>query len=145
MVVRQVRHEVGTAASNRPATDAASSNPNNTTYSLGGNNIHNTKQTQLIKFIVNDLKYLRNTLTSTHIVWCDILPRQQWRDNTSSSPKELNVKRKRINHAARKCIKEMQNASFISPKIPWHITELFLDDGVNLSDMSNMVYHQTLK
>lgn len=112
---------------------------------LGGNNIHNTKITKLISAINKDIKYLRDTLLDTHIIWCDILPRLQWRNNLSESPKLLNIKRKRINRAAHQFLRLLENTSVISPNIPWHMSELFMTDGVHLSDMGNMVYLQTIK
>ena len=112
---------------------------------LGGNNIHNTKITKLMSSIKKDLQYIRDTFIKSHIVWCDILPRLQWRNNQSESPKVLNIKRKRINRAAHQFTKLISNSSCISPNIPWHMTELFMTDGVHLSDMGNMVYLQTIK
>ena len=61
------------------------------------------------------------------------------------SPKILNIKKKRINRAAHQSMNLAGNTSIKPPNIPWHMPELFMTDGVHLSDMGNMVYLQTIK
>lgn len=112
---------------------------------LGGNDIDNTELKQFIANLTRDILYINSVFPKTHIAWCDILPRLQWRNNTKNDPKTLNIKRKRINRAARACIKNCMSGSVLSPNIQWYMTELFNSDGVHLSEFGNMVYIQTLK
>ena len=59
---------------------------------LGGNNIDSVPQINLMKTIGKGLIYIHSVLTSTLLVWCDILPRQVWRNNINGDSKVLNLK-----------------------------------------------------
>jgi len=112
---------------------------------LGGNDIHSIVQKELMQAMHDDLDYIFSVFTESVFVWCDILPRLAWRNNNHSSPKTLNIKRKRINRAARKIFMSCRSGLIISPPIQWHMPELFLEDGVHLSEFGNLIYLQTLR
>ena len=120
-------------------------NPDILILHLGSNDIDTIKQTKLMQSIMKDITYIHSTFPASVLVWCDILPRLKWRNNKSESPKELNIKRKRINRDAHTVINSLPKGAIVSPKIIWHMSELFHNDGVHLSDMGNLVYIQTLK
>ena len=112
---------------------------------LGGNNIDSVPQINLMKTIREDLIYIHSVFSSTLLVWCDILPRQVWRNNINGDSKVLNLKCKRINRAAHQCMNEMSLGKVVSPHILWYMTELFSNDGVHLSEFGKLTYVQTFR
>lgn len=112
---------------------------------LGGNNIDSIPQLTLMETIREDLKYIHSVFQSSLLIWCDILPRLVWRNNRYDNSKAINLKCKRINRAAHQYMTEFALGRVLSPHILWHMTELFDDDGVHLSDFGNLTYVQTLR
>ena len=112
---------------------------------LGGNNIDSVPQINLMKTIREDLIYIHSVFSSTLLVWCDILPRQVWRNNINGDSKVLNLKCKRINRAAHQCMNEMSLGKVVTPHILWYMTELFSNDGVHLSEFGKLTYVQTFR
>ena len=112
---------------------------------LGGNSITSLKLTQFIETIRKDLTYIISTLPSTKIIWCDILPRLQFRNNLRNDPKVLNKKVRRINRAAHQFFDNFPNNHVITfPTIHESMPELFCRDGVHLSEHGNLIYVQTI-
>lgn len=111
---------------------------------LGGNSVATQKQSALMTQIANDINYISEVFTSTKIIWCDILPRLTWRNNLFPDCKTLNKKVRRINRSVRSFMKSLPNGHFISFKIHESMQELFLQDGVHLSEHGNLLYIQTL-
>lgn len=112
---------------------------------LGGNNIDSVPQMNLMQAIKEDLIYMHSVFSSSLLIWCDILPRQVWRNNRNSDSKILNLKCKRINRAAHQYMSELSLGKVVSPHILWYMTELFSDDGVHLSDFGKLTYVQTFR
>lgn len=119
--------------------------PNIIVLHLGGNDIDSVPQAQLIRSVQADLNYIQSLFTKTLLVWCDILPRLSWRNSQSDDPRVLNLKRKRINRAAREAIRKFPLGRIISPHILGYMEDLFHRDGVHLSEFGNLTYLQTLK
>ena len=112
---------------------------------LGGNDIDTIPQFSLMKSIKEDLTYVHSVFHQTQIVWCDILPRLEWRNNKSDDTKTLNLKAQRINRAAHQYIADLSRGRVIKPHILWYMNELFVSDGVHLSDFGNLTYIQTFR
>ena len=84
---------------------------------LGGNSVAELSQKDLCDKIKTDIKYVRDTLKNTHIVWCDMLPRNSWRNNLYPTPKVLNKKLRRINRTIKQYIQQIESAHCITFKI----------------------------
>lgn len=112
---------------------------------LSGNDIDTISEFDIKKSIMEDLQYIHDVFHASHIVWCDVLPRLNWRNNHFEDSKTLNLKTVRINRAAHHYLAELSRTAVIKPHILWHMDELFDNDGVHLSDFGNMTYIQTFK
>lgn len=112
---------------------------------LGGNNIDTVPQLALMQTIREDLIYINSVFSSSLLIWCDILPRQVWRNNKDGDSKLLNLKCKRINRAVHQYMNTLSLGKVVSPHILWYMTELFSNDGVHLSEFGKLTYVQTFK
>lgn len=110
---------------------------------VGGNNIDSVPQLTLMQSIKDDLEYIHSVYSPAMLVWCDILPRLFWRNNKTEDSKALNLKAKRINRAAHQYMTGLGQT--LTPHILWHMTELFDNDGVHLSDFGKLTYVQTFR
>ena len=76
---------------------------------IGGNDLVQMKQRNLMRKIKKDLQYVASVFSTSYIVWSDILPRAEWRglESTLDNLKKINKKRKRVNREGRLVASEL--------------------------------------
>ena len=105
---------------------------------LGGNNIVDGPQKDLLEMICSDLQYVQFTFQDTDIVWSDILPRRIWQyaEHDPITLKSLNDKHKRINRGGRLIMREYIKGHSIMHDIDLETNGFFLLDGTHMTPIA---------
>ena len=115
---------------------------------IGGNDLVQMKQRNLMRKIKKDLQYVASVFSTSYIVWSDILPRAEWRglESTLNNLKKINKKHKRVNREGRLVASELPlGRAIINYDIDIKTQGLFLQDGTHLSPIGNDIFLTTLQ
>ncbi|XP_053374622.1 uncharacterized protein LOC123531513 isoform X3 [Mercenaria mercenaria] len=104
---------------------------------LGGNDMISKTQIQIGKIIKQDILYLHETMPDSKIIWMDILQRLSW-DVTSDN--RIEYKRRRVNRWGRQHVKLCAHSDVLSIDMNVKRPELFLEDGIHLSELGQELY-----
>lgn len=106
----------------------------------GGNDIgQGGSLLEICELVKGTLKFIKQLLPHTLLVWSQILPRYNWRSEFDSV--DNNRARLRINRAAaHTTLKDLGGCYLTYPEISLNTPEMFLGDGVHLSDLGNNVF-----
>ncbi|XP_045210646.2 uncharacterized protein LOC123562056 [Mercenaria mercenaria] len=108
----------------------------------GGNNLGKTKLKELRSEIVKIVDFKNTHLSSTVLIWSNILPRINWRysDNRMAMDRSL----KRLNSYGAKRVVDSGGVSLQHPRINVQSPTLFQGDRVHLSEEGNMLFLHSL-
>jgi lysophospholipase L1-like esterase len=111
---------------------------------LGGNDLVSMSLTRLRNVIKREMKYLRDAMPDSTIIWIDIIQRLSWRAPDSEIP-NIEAKRKRINRWGRQQVKLHSRSDILCLDIDFKTPGFFREDGVHLSDVGLEFYLDTVR
>ena len=117
--------------------------PTTIIFHLGACDLFRSHQGDIRTRVKNNLEAVRNLLPNTRLIWSDILPRREYRDEENKGAgKKVTTN---INRFAHKICKQLGNAHVIKhPSITPDKASLYCEDKLHLSDTGSERFRQDL-